>query len=71
MSTRVGLGGGGGGGGLSIPDLSGSDLPEGMYLTHFELVHHNNHYDCVVSEDDLISNSFPIMNVECVMLLCL
>ena len=51
---------------LSLPDLSGSDLPAGMNLTHFEVVHHNNYYGCVVSvEDDLISSSFPVMNVEC------
>ena len=36
-----------------------------LNVAHFELVHHNN-YDCVVSvEDNLISNSFPIRNVEC------
>ena len=32
--------------GLGLPDLGGNDLPVDMNLTHFELVHHNNHYDC-------------------------
>ena len=63
MKSLCPLGRGGGREGLSLPNLSGSDLPEGMNRTHFEL---QQYYDCVISvEDDMISNSFPVMDVEC------
>ena len=41
-----------------------------MNLTHIELVHHNNHYNCVVSVEGLISNSLPITNDEVEKILC-
>lgn len=52
---------------LKFPDLSGTDLPvEKFNPTHFELLYHLSHYDCVVSvESDAISSNFPILNIEC------